>query len=310
MEFKTKTDILIIGNLNMDLIFEQKNIHQDARKKIGESFCLAPGGNANNQTVAASRCGVSVGLAGVTGDDSFGEQLRESLKKEGISTELLKTVSGVSTGVSLIITSGNRENQYWDVLGANAHMDVESVERLRPCIQGAKILLVGLGIPEKSMIRAIEIANEAGTMVMFVAYQSKTFSSDLLEKIDVMFLDSSEAQKLSGCEVTNLKSARVAASMLLKGGVKQAVIIHMKSKFLLLAGNDGFCLFDAPETPMADASTMDDTFSGVFAACLVSGRSLEQAAEISYEAAGLCGSRFGAQASIPTREEMRRMLDR
>lgn len=310
MEFRSKTDVLIVGNLNMDLIFEQQNIHQDARKKIGESFCLAPGGNANNQTVAVSRCGVSVGLAGAVGDDSFGDQLRQSLEKEGISTELLKTVSGVSTGVSLIITSSNRENQYWDVLGANAHMNVESVERLRPWIQGARVLLVGLGIPEKSMIRAIEIANEADTMVIFVAYQSKTFSSDLLGKIDVMFLDSSEAQKLSGCEVTNLKSARVAASMLLKGGVKQAVIIHMKSKFLLLAGNDGFSLFEAPKEPMADASAMDDTFSGVFAACMVKEKDLEEAAEISYRAAGLCGSRFGAQTSIPTREEMSRIFER
>lgn len=310
MDLKKGTDILVIGNLNMDLIFEQQNVHQDARKKIGESFCLAPGGNANNQTVAASRCGASVGLAGMTGDDSFGQQLRESLEKEGISTELLRTVEGVSTGVSLIITSSNRENQYWDVLGANAHMDVDCIEALRSYIEQAKLLLVGLGIPEKSMVRAIEIANESGTTVMFVAYQSKTFSSDLLGKIDVMFLDSSEAQKLSGCEVTNLKSARVAASMLLKGGVRQAVIIHMKSKFLLLAGNDGFSLFDAPRETMVDASTMDDTFSGVFASCLARGMELEKAAELSYEAANLCGSRFGAQASIPMREEMQKILGR
>lgn len=213
MALKDSTDILVIGNLNMDLIFEQQNVHQDARKKIGESFCLAPGGNANNQTVAASRCSVSARLAGMTGDDSFGQSsLREALEKEGISTKLLKTVEGVSTGVSLIITSSNRENQYWDVLGANARMDVDCIEQLRPYISEAKILLVGLGIPEKSMIRAIEIANEAETMVMFVAYQSKTFSSDILERIDVMFLDSSEAGKLSGCEVTNLKSARVVTA--------------------------------------------------------------------------------------------------
>ena len=115
MKLKDNAEILVIGNLNMDLIFEQQNLHQDARKKIGESFCLAPGGNANNQTVAASRCGVFTLLAGMTGDDSFGQQLREALEKEDISTKLLKTVEGVSTGVSLIITSSNRENQYWDV---------------------------------------------------------------------------------------------------------------------------------------------------------------------------------------------------
>ena len=189
-------------------------------------------------------------------------------------------------------------------------MDTECIEQLKPYIQGARVLLVGLGIPEKSMIRAIELANEAETMVMFVAYQSRTFSSEVLKKIDIMFLDSAEAEKLSGCEVTNLKSARVAASMLLKGGVKQAVMIHMKSRFLLLAGNDGFSLFDAPKEPMVDASTMDDTFSGVFASCIVNGMELEKAAEVSYASATLCGSRFGAQASIPNRDEMQKLLSR
>ena len=42
-------DILVIANLNMDLILEQKDLHQTGRKKYADSFCLSPGGNGNNE---------------------------------------------------------------------------------------------------------------------------------------------------------------------------------------------------------------------------------------------------------------------
>lgn len=38
-------DILVIANLNMDLILEQKNSQQTSRKRYADSFTLSPGGN-------------------------------------------------------------------------------------------------------------------------------------------------------------------------------------------------------------------------------------------------------------------------
>ena len=69
-------DILVIANLNMDLILEQKDLHQTGRKKYADSFCLSPGGNGNNEASAAARLGVPVALAGMVGTDSFGRQLQ------------------------------------------------------------------------------------------------------------------------------------------------------------------------------------------------------------------------------------------
>ena len=73
-------DILVIANLNMDLILEQKNSQQTSRKRYADSFTLSPGGNGYNEAVAAARMGATVALAGMIGSDSFGAQLKAGEK--------------------------------------------------------------------------------------------------------------------------------------------------------------------------------------------------------------------------------------
>lgn len=302
-------DILVIANLNMDLILEQKDLHQTGRKKYADSFCLSPGGNGNNEASAAARLGVPVALAGMVGTDSFGRQLQESLAGEKTDCSLVQVTEKASTGLSLILSSAGQENTYWDIVGANACLDEAYIRSLEPQIAGAKLLVVGFGIPFDSAVLAMELARSHGTEVMLVAYQSRPLSDELLSLIDILVLDSREAVTLGGIEITNLKSARIATGLLLKHGVRQAVLVHMKSRFLLAATNGGTRTLEAPrDYQLIDASAMDDTLAGVFAGCHVMGMEPERAAEIAYAAANLCGSRFGAHFSIPSEEELAELM--
>ena len=199
--------------------------------------------------------------------------------------------------------------RHWDIVGANACLDEEYIRGLESHIAKVKLLVVGFGVPYASTVLAIRLAQKHGTAVMLVAYQSRPLSDELLSMVDILVLDSREALPLADMEVTNLKSARIAAGMLLKRGVRQAVLLHMKSRFLLAATNGGFTSLEAPKDfHMTDASAMDDTLSGVFGACWIKGLDVEQAAEIAYDAANLCGSRFGAHFSIPTSEELAQLI--
>ena len=298
-------ELLVIGNLNMDLILGQSDLHQTARKKIGDSFLLTPGGNGGNQAVASSRFGSSVALAGMIGTDAFGQQLKESMLSRNIDCSLIMTDLGENTGLSLIIVTEGSENQYWDVRGANWHFTEKEISKLEDYIVHCRILIIGLGIPEAAVVKAMRIAGKAGVPVMFEAYQSRRFSDEIFSLMDYLFLDSAEARELVGCEVTNMKSARVAASTLLKRGVKSAVMIHLKAHGLLVASDEGFYTFKAKkDLPMLDASAMDDTFVGVFSSCRVNGMTLSESSEIAYEAACICGHTFGAQMSIPSRKEI------
>ena len=230
-------DILVIANLNMDLIFEQKNSQQTSRKRYAESFTLSPGGNGYNEAVAAARMGVTVSLAGMIGNDSFGAQLKASLSEEITDSQLVRVVPG-SSGLSLILSSAGQENIYWDIVGANACLDEEYIRSLEDRIARVKLLVVGFGVPYDSVVLAIRLAKQHGTAVMLVAYQSRPLSDELLSMVDILVLDSREALALADLEVTNLKSARIAAGLLLKRGVRQAVLLHMKPRFLLVATSE------------------------------------------------------------------------
>ena len=238
-------DILVIANLNMDLILEQKNSQQTSRKRYADSFTLSPGGNGYNEAVAAARMGATVALAGMIGSDSFGAQLKASLNEEITDSQLVRVVPG-SSGLSLILSSAGQENIYWDIVGANACLDEEYIRGLESHIAKVKLLVVGFGVPYASTVLAIRLAQKHGTAVMLVAYQSRPLSDELLSMVDILVLDSREALPLADMEVTNLKSARIAAGMLLKRGVRQAVLLHMKSRFLLAATNGGFTSLEAP----------------------------------------------------------------
>ena len=193
-------DILVIANLNMDLILEQKNSQQTSRKRYADSFTLSPGGNGYNEAVAAARMGATVALAGMIGSDSFGAQLKASLNEEITDSQLVRVVPG-SSGLSLILSSAGQENIYWDIVGANACLDEEYIRGLESHIAKVKLLVVGFGVPYASTVLAIRLAQKHGTAVMLVAYQSRPLSDELLSMVDILVLDSREALPLGQVSV-------------------------------------------------------------------------------------------------------------
>ena len=151
-------------------------------------------------------------------------KVQHQLNEEITDSQLVRVVPG-SSGLSLILSSAGQENIYWDIVGANACLDEEYIRGLESHIAKVKLLVVGFGVPYASTVLAIRLAQKHGTAVMLVAYQSRPLSDELLSMVDILVLDSREALPLADMEVTNLKSARIAAGMLLKRGVRQAVLL-------------------------------------------------------------------------------------
>ena len=63
---------------------------------------------------------------------------------------------------------------------------------------------------------------------------------------------------------------------------------------------------EARKVQAVDTTADGDTFIGALGALLVEGRSMEQALAYAMRAAATCVTRPGAQASMPSREEVER----
>lgn len=73
--------IYVIGSMSMDLVVSTDIVPGKGETVLGNSFFTTPGGKGANQAVAAARLGQDVHMVGRIGNDTFGEDIFQNLKK-------------------------------------------------------------------------------------------------------------------------------------------------------------------------------------------------------------------------------------
>ena len=111
--------IFVVGSLNYDLVINAPYMPIGGETVKGSDFMTNPGGKGANQAYACGKLGGEIYMCGAVGNDSFGDALINSLKGVGVSTDAIKKVDGVSTGVAVIVVTEG-ENRIIIDSGANA----------------------------------------------------------------------------------------------------------------------------------------------------------------------------------------------
>jgi ribokinase len=118
-----KRNIAVIGSLNIDFITRTPRIPDPGETLTATSFDTGFGGKGANQAVACARLApkdVSVSMVGNVGDDIFGKDYYDGLKREGIDASGVKTLKGEKTGVSnIIVDEATGENRILFTANAN-----------------------------------------------------------------------------------------------------------------------------------------------------------------------------------------------
>src|ERR1017187_7172089 len=122
--------IIVAGSANTDMVVKTKKLPLPGETILGGSFFMNAGGKGANQAVAAARLGGNVGLVAKLGNDIFGKQTIEGLKKEGINTDYIFIDEATPSGTALIIVNDEGENSIVVAPGANANLlpsDIDAV---------------------------------------------------------------------------------------------------------------------------------------------------------------------------------------
>jgi ribokinase len=85
------------------------------------------------------------------------------------------------------------------------------------------------------------------------------------------------------------------------------VILTLGEQGVVWASAAGTRHFAAHQVQAVDTTAAGDTFIGALAALLVEGRPMAEAVAHAIRAAAICVTRAGAQASMPTRDEVERL---
>jgi ribokinase len=301
------SSIVVVGSLNMDLVAVAPHLPLAGETLIGSKYWDAPGGKGGNQAYGAAKLGADVSMLGRVGNDNYGTRMRANLESVGCDTRGLKTLEG-SSGVALISLAETGQNSIIVVSGANDRYSPADVRADRPLIEGAKLVLLQLENPYETVTAAAQISRQQGARVVLdPAPAPAALPQDLLQAIDVITPNETEAARLAGSAATTLSldDAGTIARKLQTMGPK-TVIMKLGAQGCLLLDGDVATRVSAPKVNALDTTAAGDEFNGAFAVAISEGATLVDACRFAAHAAALSVTRLGSQASMPSRQEFDR----
>ncbi|NOH47364.1 ribokinase [Vibrio rotiferianus] len=300
--------LVVLGSVNADHVLQVPSFPRPGETLHGRNYQVIPGGKGANQAVAAARLNADIGFIACVGDDSFGINIRENFKMDGIDITGVKMQPNCPTGIAMIQVADSGENSICISAEANAKLTAEAIEPDLERIRQADYLLMQLETPMCGIEKAARIAKDAKTNVILNPAPARELSDELLSCIDVITPNETEAEVLTGVTVTDDDSAQEAANILHSKGI-EIVMITLGAKGVWLSQNGRGEIIPGFRVGATDTTAAGDTFNGAFVTGLLEDLPLESAIKFAHAAAAISVTRFGAQTSIPTRKEVEEFLE-
>lgn len=295
--------IVVIGSCNTDMVINMKRLPLPGETLIGDRFFMNSGGKGANQAVAASRLGGRVSLIAKIGNDPFGNRAIEQYRAEGINVNHVFTDEHEPSGVALIMVDAHGENSIAVASGANGLLRPEDIDCAKKVIEEADILLMQLETPMNTIEYAAQLAKDKGKKVILNPAPAHALSNVLLKSLYMLIANETEAEFISGIQITDMDSVARAADIICHKGVENVVItLGDKGAFIKEHGNYHQVL--GLKVKAIDATAAGDTFCGAVCVALSEGKNITEAIEFANRCAAVTVTRMGAQSSLPYRKEI------
>ena len=267
--------IVVVGSINLDLVVRVARLPQPGETVGGGTFARVPGGKGANQAVACARLGPDVTMIGAVGRDPFAAEALAGLREAGVALELDE--SDEPTGVAVIQVDDEGETTISVASGANATVRVSDLP------------------PHDAVLCQLEIPNEA----VLAAWEA-----------------------CSGLFCLNAAPARpiaVDADLTVVNRHELETLVRRDGLVALTLGAEGAVLLDdgeeiaraaPPAVEAVDGTAAGDAFTACLLVALLEGRAEDEALRRACAAGALAASRFGAQPSLPTADEVDAILAR
>ena len=266
--------VVIVGSINVDLVVQVARLPAPGETVAGGKFTLAMGGKGANQAVAAARLGAEVRMIGCVGRDELADDAVAGLREAGVEERWL--AKDAPTGIALVTVDGVGETTIVVAPGANAELRPEDLS-----LEKAEAVLCQQEIHAETVARAAELAPR-------------------------FFLNAAPARgEAPAAELTIVNRLELDALGERPGLV--CLTLGAEGAVLLEDGRE-VARAEPPPVEAVDGTGAGDAFTACLVLSLLEERPRDESLWRACVAGALAASRFGAQTSLPTKEEVDALL--
>lgn len=295
--------ICVVGAALIDLISYVPRLPRIGETLHGTDFRMGYGGKGANQAVMAAKLGARVSIVTRLGRDVFGDGTLENFRSFGIDTSFVAIDDEAPSGVAPIAVGPDGDNAIVIVTGANDRLTRDDVERARPAIASAAVLLCQLEIPLEITRAALEIAREESTLtILNPAPAVADLAPELYGLADVFCPNEVETELLLGHPLEDGGEADAAAELLGRGA--GSVILTLGERGCLVQTATQSIRLPVERVEAKDTTGAGDAFVGSLAYFLARGSPLDGAAARANRVAAISVQAPGTQTSFPAVEDL------
>jgi ribokinase len=298
--------IVVVGSYNVGLFIKGQRLPEKGETVIGETFYEGAGGKGSNQALCTAKMGGQVYFVGCVGNDSYGQYALRLYEDLGLSLEFLFVDPSIHSGISFVIIDAHGDNAIAVALGANLRLAPAHIDQARPVIGEAAVLACQLEGPVDTFAYALKTARGLGVTTLLDPAPAQPLPDEVYQNTDLIAPNESEAQSLTGIEVSSLENAGRAARVLLSRGVR-AAIMKLGARGCLYVTADDERHIPAPRVDVVDVTGAGDAFAGGLMVALAEGQNIHRALEFATCVAALSVTKIGVVNALPTRAEADRL---
>ena len=290
----------VMGSINADFILNMETVPEIGENVLGTTYGYANGGKGANQAVGLARLGAQVKMAGKVADDDNGRRLIENLKKNNVETSAV-SLSGTQTGLAAIIIDGNGRNRIVVYEGANAEIDPDEAA---DSIDSLDLLLVQFETNEDAVISCVNRAIEKKAVTVIDCGPAKNFALERMQGATIITPNESETKALTGIFPEDEESILKASEILKKRSKAEYVVLKLGERGCSVFDGESIRIMPPYPCKVVDTTAAGDCFTAAMALEYVRTGDIYAACDIGNKAGSIAVSRMGADASMPTADEL------
>lgn len=294
-------NILNIGSLNIDYVYEVSHFVRPGESINAEKIIKNSGGKGLNQSVAMSKAGLSVSHAGFVGE-SDGDFLIRVLQENKVDTGLIEKID-LPSGNAIIQVTPSGENCIIVYNGANKQLTEEYIDTVFSRFSPGDYCVL-----QNEVNQVPEIIRRAHQKGLKVILNPSPIDAELLSAdfsgIYLMILNEIEGRQITG----KTDPDEMIESLLERSP---------HTRYVLTLGRDGAVYADKEQrlkcgiypAEVVDTTAAGDTFTGYFIYSIVHRLPVADGLRIASAASAVAVSRNGAARSIPYYQEVLDYID-